>query len=920
MDLSLSPLVLTKLRVPVTRSHSVPRARLAEHLTLNQDAGLILVCAPAGYGKTTFLADWANSLLNKGTPVAWYALDPEDDEPLLFTSYLVAAFSQALGPIPELIQLAQILRASPEMELNRIIPALINTLVSADRECVLVLDDYHLIGAPPVHTALAYILEHLPENLQIAIGSRSDPPLPLARLRAGGQLVEVRTSDLRFTKEETDRFLNETMQLGLSAEGIAALEKRTEGWVTGLQLVALSLAGRADKEQAIASFTGSHRYLVSYLMEEVFTRQTEEVQSFLLSTSILARMSGDLCDALVHPENTAGAEILERLERTNLFVVPLDDRYEWYRYHHLFRDFLQIRLGKAGPNRISFLHRAACEWLVGYNLLREAARHAFQTQDWGYAAEFVEKYSFSLIVRSEISTVYEWCSAFPEEVMQSHPMLCILQGMALAYSFRRQNRERVQALLRQTSLVINVLEDPQVAHELIELASIVRTFLAFAPDPAADPAELFDLAQNFLDTYPEGHAGQFSGLLLYGYAHLAFHDTQPAQKAFEAAQQIALRESLFFGFVESTFHLACLAHAQGQLGLASEICRQGEAQVAAVLDNPEAELPAVGCLEIALGRVLLEQDHLAEAEAHLRHGLDLMGGGMNPYYMMAAHLTLFRLYQVQGKPAEALKYLDRLDATWPDIVFCTRGLRVLHDLRSSPDDPVLRANAAAWSQDFSSSMDMDVTIPGMGPYGAAEAYYLASLAWSQIQIALGNTQPVFSYLKRWLDRASVNGLADRMIELLMLQAFAWKAENDIPRALAALESALSIAQPLGYLRTFDRGPVLTQLLLKAASQGSCQDYARRILTRIHRVETSGQEQKEPDSRAARTPFGESLSERELEVLHLIAQGATNQEIADRLVITVGTVKSHINHILGKLSAHNRTEAVALAREFGLIEI
>ncbi len=931
METLASPLVLTKLRAPAVRPRQISRARLVDLLSAGDGAGFILVCAPAGYGKTTLLAEWAQSLMKNGAAVAWYALDPGDDDPIPFKSYLIASFTQALGPIPELTQIAQLLRSSPEMDLQRILPAVINAVISNGRECALILDDYHLIGSPAIHGAMTYLLEHLPGNLRIAIGSRSDPPLPLARLRAGGQLLEMRTVGLRFKADETAQFLNEVMQLGLSPEGVAALGERTEGWVAGLQLVALSLAGRADKERLIASFTGSHRYLVEYLMEEVVDRQPEEVQSFLLSTSILERMCAPLCDMLpgdrgpgiggsTAPAPFNSQAVLEHLEKSNLFLVPLDDEQTWYRYHHLFRAFLQARLNKIQPERTSVLHRAACEWLAAHASLREAAYHAFQTQDWEYAAAFVEQHSFTLIIHSDLSTVYEWCSAFPEEVMQMHPMLCILQGMALAYGFRRQNRPRVEARLRQVDQVISAMEDRQVARELSEFAAVVRTFLAMAPDLAADPGELLALAQSVLGHYPEGAPGQFSGLLLTGYACLALHDAQAADHAFETARQIALGERLYFGIVESTFHMARLAYSRGQLRRSTEICRQGQADIAAMLAHPEDELPALGSLDVALGCVLVEQDQLAEAEQRLRKGLDLMGGGMNPYYLFTAYVALHRLCAIQGRTAEAMKYLDRLEALWPDIAFYTSGLRCMHALRTTPYDPGTLADAADWCHRVSSSFSEDAPSPGMGPLGAAEGYYLTYLEWARAQIATGKAPAVMASLARQLDLASAHGLANRVIELSLLESQARQAEGDEQRTRAALERALRLAQPEGHVRIFDQGPALARLLIEEARRGAFKEYVERILAATGVPGPLSPEQEGLADRHARMLYGESLSEREVEVLRLIAQGATNHEIAERLVITVGTVKSHVNHILGKLDSRNRTEAVARARGLGLLEI
>lgn len=924
MDLPTSPLVLTKLRLPAGRPRIISRVRLLDLLTPESGASLVLVCAPAGYGKTTLLTEWAQSLMKKGTAIAWYALDPSDDDPIPFMSYLVTGFIQALGPIPELIQITQLLRSSPEMDLQRILPIVINAITLSGRDCMLFLDDYHLIGAPAIHSAIAYILEHLPENLHIAIGSRADPPLPLARLRARGQLLEIRTDGLRFGVDETAQFLNEIMQLELSPAEITALEERTEGWVAGLQLVALSLSGGADKVQTIASFSGSHRFLVEYLLEEVVNRQPQEVQTFLLSTSILERMCAPLCDAL--PDATTPSDaILKRLEQANLFVVALDDQGDWFRFHHLFRDFLQTRLNKTQPERVNRLHQAASEWLAAHGYLREAASHAFRTRDWEYAATFVEQHSFDLIVHSDISTIYEWCAVFPEEVMQRRPMLSLQQCLALAYSFRRKNRARIDARLQQVDPLILTMEDKQQAQGLIDLAAVVRTFQSFAPDPAADPRELLSLAQHMLNSYSEADPARFSGLLLTGYAYLALHDANAAGQAFEIARQIALQERLYFGIVESTFHLARLAHSQGQLRRAMEISRQGQTDIAAMLPHPEQDLPALGCLEIALGCVLLEQDHLDEAEGYLRHGLDLMGGGMNPYYLMTAHVAMFRLCEIQGRQEEAHKSLDHLETAWPDITFCTRGLRMMHLLRASPDDPRSLVEATAWRRshemgDFSSSLGENVDLPGMGPFGAAEAYYLANLGWVHIQLAIGKPQVVTYYLARQLNLAEAHGLTNRVIEISLLEAQARQAIGDDQLARAALERALSAAQPEGYIRIFDQGPALTQMLVGAARRGVYNEYIEHILAALRSPEALYLGREGSAVRSAQMLYGESLSERELQVLRLMAYGATNHEIAEQLVITVGTVKSHINHILGKLDAHNRTEAVARARGLGLVEI
>jgi LuxR family transcriptional regulator, maltose regulon positive regulatory protein len=921
-DTFASSYILTKLRIPAIQPRSIPRPQLTELLTRESGRGFVLVSAPAGYGKTSLLSEWARFLVNHGTAVAWYAIDPGDDAAATFGAYLVAGLIQTLGITPELERAGQLLRSSAEVDLQVILPAVINTITLSESKTVLILDDYHLVSSPAIHTAVAFLLEHLPENMCIALGSRSDPPLPLARLRARGQMFEMRAADLRFTASETARFLNEVMQLDLAPEMVGALGARSEGWAAGLQLAALSLAGREDKESFLASFGGSHRYLVEYLLEEVVNRQPGEVSVFLLETSILERMCAPLCDAILGLDAQSEA-ILEQIERLNLFVVRLDDQAYWYRYHHLFRDFLQTHLQKTQSDRLSALHRAACEWLAPQGFLREAARHAFQTQDWEYVAAFVEEHTFTMIVHSDIATIYEWCAAFPEEVLRKHPLLNIQYCLALAYSFRRQNREKVEARLGEVDRIIAELENRQLAGELFELAAVVRTFLAMAPDATADAQELLDLTKVILDHYPEGNPGQFSGLLLTGYAHLALLDVSAAEQVLNTARQIALRERLYFGYVEASFHLARLAHTQGNLSRAADFCRQSRAEMEGLLEHAAQELPALGCLDIAQGCVLLEQNKLDEADRYLLQGLQQIGWKMNPYYLLTALVALARLREVQGRLKEANEYLTRLEETWPDTAFCTSALNILIALRAEPDDPQASARASAWLSKYSDLQDEGLPMPGIGPYGATEAFYWTDLASIRFQIATGEARTALSKIERRLDNAISHNLSTRVIELSLLEALAAAAEGDEGRSLGAIERALELGEAESYLRIFDQGLDLTRLLVQASRRSKHHRYLEKILDAVGRPESALPADHGPTGQffeATGLGWMEPLSQREMEVLHLIALGASNQDIAEKLVLTVGTVKSHINHLLRKLEARNRTEAVARARQLGWLDL
>jgi LuxR family maltose regulon positive regulatory protein len=919
MDTHPSLLVQTKICVPATRERFVSRTRLMTQLLPQSAQGLSLICAPAGYGKSTLLAEWAHSVIHNGTAVAWLSIDPTDDTPLTFGSYLVASLEQALGASPDFNHISQLLRSSNKANLQNILPAVINIVSASARECILILDDYHLIGSPEIHSTIAYLLEHLPENMQLVIGSRADPPLPLARLRAKGQLHELRASDLRFTKEESAQFLNEVMRLDLTENLVDELETRTEGWIAGLQLAALSMAGTTDKAEFISRYTGSHRYLVDYLLEEVVNRQSAEVQEFLLSTCHLERMCAPLCDAILDSRIDSEAT-LKQLELSNVFIVPLDDQATWYRYHHLFRDFLQNRLKKIDPGRVGLINRIASEWFSSHNFLREAVQHALCTRDWDYAASMVEQHCFTMMLHSELFTIAEWCSALPEEVLQRHPLLCIMQSWTLVLAFRRQNREKIEALLHQAEVTISKMEDLQADQTLIDQIVVIRTYLPLAPDPAVDPKAQLTLTENMLAPTLEGDPGRFSILLTRAYAQMALQDSEAARKTLEESRQLALKGQLYFGVIETTVHLMRLAHARGQFQKVEGLYRQCHEDIASMLEHPEQELPALGCLDIMLGCVYLEQNRLAEAEESLLRGLELSGWGMIPFYLLIACLSLFRLFQIQGHPEKANEYLTRLSESWPDVAFCVESFLIVQESKSTPIKPVVLAKAAAWCEDFMVGMRDPKILPGIGPLGVTEVYYLAYLNWVRMQLLLGNPSIALDYLMRQLQLAQINDLTARKIELNLLLAQVLQTEGENSQAMKALEEALTDAQSAGFIRSFDQGFLIHDLLHRAVDQGICVEYAKRIMKDIEHSRPTPERPATGVSRVHVLKSGEHLSQREIDVLRLMAQGASNQEIAGKLFITIGTVKSHINHILVKLDAHNRTEAVARARDAGLLTI
>lgn len=664
---------------------------------------------------------------------------------------------------------------------------------------------------------------------------------------------------------------------------------------------------------AAASLSGSQRNVAEYLLEEVVNRLPEQLQSFLLYTSVLERLSAPLCDAILKTDDSA--VVLRSLEQANLFVIGLDQEGTWFRYHHLFRDFLLTWLSRTQPEQAEALHRSACTWLAGQGYLREAAYHAFRSGSWAFAADFVEQHSFTQIIQSDIASIYEWCAAFPESVMRVRPKLCVFQGLALAYRFQGKNRARVEARLQQAAEMLPQLADPEQVFEIGELAAVVQTFLAMTPDPHVDARMQLKLAEARLSAYPSGDPGRFSWLLINAYAHLALYQPDLAEAELIEAFPLARQSGLFFGMVEVTFHRARLAHSLGRLAESLEICRMGREELAEVIPPAAAGLPAVGCLDVAEGCIWLEMDRLREAEPSLRRGLELMGWGMHPSYLMTAYLALFRLYQIKGQPVDAKACLDQLAGLWPDISLILKGFQVDASWRAHHGSAEVKRAVETWLQEFSAAVGGDLPLAGSGPVGAAEAYYQAGLIWMRLQAAVGRASSAQPYLDQQLQAARTQGMAGRVIELELIEAQVLVQAENAKQALEVAARAVSSGLAAGYMRVFDQGPILDDLLIAAYRRGMLPPGCEQTMP-VLRMYAARQPETHPA--AAGEEWVEALSQRELEVLRMVATGATNQEIAEHFVITVGTVKSHLNHILGKLGVGNRTEAAAVARKLGLL--
>ena len=909
-------LLATKLHVPRRQPGFVPRPRLAGALSEGLARRLIVVCAPAGSGKTALLADWAAS---GSRPVGWLSLDAADNDPVRFWRHVVAALDRACPGVGERAGL--LLGPPAPASFEGLVTALINDLAAwPDGEVLLVLDDYHLIDARPVHVSLAFLLEHLPPGLHLVLASRADPPLPLARLRAGGQLAELRTADLRFSEQEAAALLRESAGADLPAAVVAALAARTEGWVAGLRLAALSLAGQADPAGFVAAFSGSHRYVLDYLTEEVLDRQDEEVRSFLLETSLLERLSGGLCDAVTGRADSRA--MLERVERAGLFLVPLDEVRGWWRYHHLFAGLLRARLQQQQrPGRVVSLHRAAAAWCEDQGLADDAVRHALAAQDPAWAARLVERYADAFLLRSEDATLQRWLAALPAGLAGSRPRLLLAQARLALLSHRVAAAEvaldAADRALAGAPGADGEPFEPSVGRAASHLANVPaaialgRTLLA-ALHGDAERAIIF--ARRTLAEAGEGqwlltsHANGYLGVAQWLRGQLA-----EAERALSSsiAQGRAAGQPAMTAWVYKD--LGQVQRAQGRLDAAAGTYRQALEDAAAA---SRTALPAAGIAYVGLAEVAYQRNELDTALRHVSEGIGACRQ-MNFTQPLAAGLaTLAWIRQARGDAAGAREAMEEAGQAGP-------GPGVAGLLNPVPAQRARLqlaqgevAAAARWAQQRGLSPDDEPGYPREPEY----------LVLARVLLAQDRPGAALALLDRLHAAAVSQDRAGSVIEIGALQALALAAAGQENAAVDALAGALTLACPQGYVRVFaDEGPPMAALLgalvaaqraEQAAARGVPLGWLARVLAAFGGKPAAPGAGRGP---AAVVPgLAEQLTARELEVLALLAAGAPNPRIAEQLVVSLDTVKKHVSHLLGKLGAANRTEAVTRARQLGLI--
>jgi LuxR family transcriptional regulator, maltose regulon positive regulatory protein len=923
-----SSLLATKFYFPPPRSEQVRRPRLLARLDESLTCKLALVSAPAGYGKTTLVVEWISQIPQAS--FGWLSLDEGDNDPARFLNYLIAAIQKAR---PDAGERALAMLHSPRTASTKSLPVetllntLVNDLVQISDPIVLVLEDYHVIQTGSIHQYMSYLLDHLPPNVHFVLISRAEPPLPLARLRARGQLVEIRTNDMRFTSDEATEFLNRSMKLNLDNAKVALLSKRTEGWIAGLQLAAMSMSHRDDLDAFINDFAGSNRYIMDYLVEEVLQGQPDHIQKFLLYTCPLNRLCAKLCDEIMaeafdfmehtSPELTRleSASILSSLERANLFIIPLDDRQEWYRYHRLFADLLRKRLGLANPELTPRIHQRASRWFEQTGNLPESIEHSFSAGDFDRAASLIEQAGEPILRRSETSILLTWINKIPKPMILTRPTLGIYHALALIIS--SQKYDQVEAQLDQ---IQEAAPDGELDGEIATLRGLLTMLQGNLKDSIM-------LSRQALECLPEERL-LFKSLAAdnLGMCYVLSGDTASAGLAFEEAARLAQRSENIMMAAGALSNLAGLQYLQGHL-------RDAWANYQKILElstnTGGQRLPVAGKALTGLGELAREWNDLETAANYLSEAVELLSQFVE-IGLVICYLSLARVRQAQGDWDKAWALLSKAQ----ELALASRSIPI--------DDRLVEITQAlfwirqgnyeqarSWAQ--KRKLDDNVLVELSSSAGSLGFEMLEPeyLTLARLLIAEGQSEKALSILLPIQAIDEQKGRGRRLVEGLCLQAIALQTKGDMDAALSVLQRALALAKPEGFVRSFiDEGAPILRLLSQAIQRGIEPEYAARLLEAMQSRQSPPQVLIKSSAALAYSslpPLGktgtgliEPLSERELEVLQLVALGLSNAEIGLRLVISLSTVKGHTANIYSKLGVNSRTQAVARARQMGVL--
>jgi LuxR family maltose regulon positive regulatory protein len=888
-------LLRTKFYVPPIRSIQIARPRLFDLINGSLGRALILVSAPAGYGKTTLVSRW---LKETQIPSAWLSLDDGDNDPIRFLQYLLAA----LVPIVPSIEndLPGILQGIRPAQFEDVMTLLTNELAAFSDPFVLVLDDFHVIHSEAVLKIISYLLEHLPPQMHLALLTRTDPPLPLSRLRVRGQLLDIRADQLRFTQAEIAAFLNETMGLTLSANDLSAMEARTEGWIAGLQLAALSMQGCKDIHGFVSAFTGSHHYVMDYLTEEVLRLQPKKVGTFLLQTSILDRLCGPLCEAVVDADTAEpidGQGMLESLEEMNLFTIPLDDERHWYRYHHLFADVLRKRLEHQYPHLLPELYRRASQWYEQNGFIAETIQHAIVAGDQERAAQLIEQNGCLLLMSGEVATLLNWTDSI-EFQSETRPWLAVQKAWALALT---GDLDRIEPTLQVPEKLLAPLEPTP---EVRTLRGTIAAARAHCANSRGNTQLAAEYAQEALRQLPDCSSICQSirsvSTSILGDASWINGNLGEAIQAYTEAIKIGRGANNLNMVIIANSHIADILMEQGQLHRAADTYAQSLLRAV----RPDGQRsPLAGKIYAGMGRLSYEWNRLDDAEQNIRQCVELSQIWGDIGQQAYAHAIQARLEQARNNPETAQEAVQKAELLIGE-----------HPLSPHWSIQVRSELARVWlAQGNLERLSQCIQKRGLKikdeiPYQRESEYVLLL----RVLLARGEHEAAIILSNRLLQQAETTGQMRLAIEALILQALALQEKKETEGALAALEKALSLAMPEGYVRMFlDEGEAMTRLLCQAQSRRVGSSYAAVLLSKIGK--TSGM--KQPSMQLLIEP----LTTREVEVLKLIEAGCSNQNIAGQLVISIPTVKRHISNIYAKLGVESRTQAVAIGKELKIFE-
>jgi LuxR family maltose regulon positive regulatory protein len=911
-------LLRTKLSVPPLRASLVSRPHLTERLDQGLQLGhkLTLISAPAGFGKTTLVCEWVNNLRpdmaeesQVANRIAWLSLDEDDNDQVRFLAYFITALMQVEGIETTFGDAALSMLSAPQPPPTKaILSSLINEVSDIPGRIVLVLDDYHSIESASVDDALTFLLENQPPQMHLIIATRNDPNLNISRLRGRDQLTELRAADLRFSASEAAEFLNQVMGLDLSANDISTLETRTEGWIAGLQLAAISIQGHKDSTSLIKSFTGSHRFVLDYLIEEVLSQQTESVQTFLLQTSILDQLTGSLCDALTDQDDSQ--RTLEMLESANLFVIPLDGQRRWYRYHHLFADLLLQHLKQIHPGQMQDLHQKASDWYEQNGFVDEAIEHALRGDDFKKAAQLIEEQVDAV---SEHTKILRWLDELPVEVISSKPQLCIFRARHL---FSNGQLEKAEQALQVAEHALDTkfigqtgsksIEQDQQSNAarnvIIGMTAVIRAFLAIYKGHIQ---ETIDQSRKALNHLPEQNVTWRSAAALpFGDAIMFKGDIEASYDTRMETLEMSKKSGHPYLILVSNGRLAWTLRQQGKLKQVIELCEQ---QVQYANQCGISNMSVSGWIMTLWGEALAELNELAGAIQKANNGVELIGSGSGDLAVFGwGNLNLVRILFSKGDMVGVKEVIQRLENIIQDTHRLILNQIFAWKARIWLEENELEA-ASKWVEEFYLNSNEKLNLLSE----------IECIVLTRTLIYQGSLDEATKLLQQLLNTAEAGKHISRIIKILILQAMVFQAGDDTTQALVTLERALTLAKPEGFIRIFvDEGTVVARLLHDALSRGISPDYVRQLLGAFPLEES--EQVASTKSKVDQSELIEPLSEREIEVLQLIAEGLTNPEISSRLCVSLNTVKTHTRNIYAKLGGHTRTQAVARGRALGII--